>query len=82
MKPSPHLTLQKLNGLVNGQLLFAQLPPLGGDWEPVLGMTSTQPPSEYTQSSQFDSSESMLSGSPGGSAASNLGDDLAGGAVW
>jgi hypothetical protein len=40
MKLSSDLTLQRLAEMVGGQILFPPLPPLGGSWEPVLGLTA------------------------------------------
>jgi hypothetical protein len=54
MKPSPQLNIQQLCQLVNGQLLMPQLPPLGRDWEPILGVAVCLPQTTPTVDQEED----------------------------
>jgi hypothetical protein len=40
MRSSNDLTLERLTNLVQGELHLPQMPPLGGSWEPILGITA------------------------------------------
>ncbi|HIF33657.1 MAG TPA: hypothetical protein EYG57_14035 [Planctomycetes bacterium] len=43
MKLSADLTVKKLADIVCGQVIFPPLPPLGGSWEPIHGVTAITP---------------------------------------